>query len=376
MTQRSSGWTIGRVAGAPVLVTPSWFLAAVVLTVLFAPTVRSYAPGMDILGVLIVSFAFVLLLFGSVFCHEVSHALVARSRGHRVDELALTLMGGHTAYSGEVRRPLDSALVAVVGPLTNLALAAVFWVAFQAQPVASIPALLLYAGAFSNAFVGAFNLLPGLPLDGGQVLESAVWAATGSRARGTVAAGWVGRVVGVGVVAGALLWPLAQGGRPDLVTVMWAALIGAFLWSGATEAMRAGRRRETVARIDVRSLAIAAVVVPTGTSLTDAGRAANGRREVAVVVVDADGAPRGWVDSRAAASVPADQAGSTPVEAVLVPFPAGSQVSADASGPALLEHLAQSSGGARVVPVLDGGRVTGVLDVARVAAAVRPQGRR
>ena len=374
MTQRSSGWTIGRVAGAPVLVTPSWFLAAVVLTVLFAPTVRAFAPQMDLVGVVVVSFAFVLLLFASVFCHEVAHALVARSRGHRVDELALTLWGGHTAYSGAVRRPLDSALVAVVGPLTNLALAAAFWIAFQAQTVASVPALLLYAGAFSNAFVGAFNLLPGLPLDGGQVLESVVWAATGSRTTGTVAAGWVGRAVGAAVVAGALLWPLTQGRQPDLIVVMWAALIGAFLWSGASEAMRAGRRRESLSRLDVRSLAITAVVVAAGTPAADAGRAARGRGEVAVVVVGPDGDPLGWVDPAAVARIPAEQAAATPVEAALVPFPPGSAVRADESGPELLEHLAGASGGARVVPVLSDGRVTGVLDVARVAAAVRPSG--
>lgn len=356
------------------LVTPSWLLAAVVLTILFAPTVRFWAPAMGTPGVLVVSFVFVLLLFGSVFCHEVAHALVARSRGHRVDELALTLWGGHTAYSGGAHRPGDTALVAVVGPLTNLALALAFWVGFQAQTVESVPALLLYAGAFSNAFVGAFNLLPGLPLDGGQVLEAAVWKATGSRARGTVVAGWVGRVVGVGVVAGALLWPLADGRQPSWVTVMWAALIGAFLWSGATEAMRTGRRREALAGLTVRSLATPAVLVTQGSAVADVGRAAEGRGESVVVVVDRSHAPVGWVDPRAVAAVPADQIAATTVDAVVVPFPAGSAVPADASGPELLQHLAGTSGGSRLVPVVDGGRVTGVLDVARVAAAVRPGG--
>lgn len=377
MPPRSSGWRIGRVAGAPVLVTPSWFLAAVVLTVLFAPTVRAFAPRMDTTGVLVVSFAFVLLLFGSVFCHEVAHALVARSRGHHVDELALTLWGGHTAYSGGTARPLDGALVAVVGPVTNLALAAVFWLGFQAQTVASVPALLLYAGAFSNAFVGVFNLLPGLPLDGGQVLESAVWAATGSRTRGTLAAGWVGRVVGVGVVAAALLWPLATGRQPSWVTVMWAALIGAFLWSGATEAMRVGRRRERLGAVTVRSLAMPALVVGPGSTVADVVREATGSAtgDVVVVVADANGAPVGWVDPRAVTAMPAARTTITSVDAVLVPFAPGSAVDAGAGGPELLHRLAATSQGSRLVPVLDAGRVAGVLDVSRVAAAVRPPDR-
>ncbi|WP_407317963.1 site-2 protease family protein [Isoptericola halotolerans] len=377
MPPRSSGWRIGRVAGAPVLVTPSWFLAAVVLTVLFAPTVRAFAPRMDTTGVLVVSFAFVLLLFASVFCHEVAHALVARARGHRVDELALTLWGGHTAYSGGTARPLDGALVAVVGPLTNLALAVVFWLGFQAQTVASVPALLLYAGAFSNAFVGLFNLLPGLPLDGGQVLEAAVWKVTGSRTRGTLAAGWVGRAVGVGVVAAALLWPLASGARPDWVMVMWAALIGAFLWSGAGEAMRTGRRRERLGAVTVRSLAMPVLVVGQGSTVADVVRAATGSTagDLVVVVADAAGGPVGWVDPRAVTAIPAAQTPTTPVDAVLVPFAPGSAVDAGSGGPELLHRLAATSRGSRLVPVVDAGGVSGVLDVSRVAAAVRPPDR-
>jgi Zn-dependent protease len=371
---RSPGWTIGRIAGAPVIITRSWVLAAVVLTVLFAPTVRAFAPRMDLVGVGVVSFAFVALLFGSVFCHEAAHALTARARGRRVDEVALTLWGGHTAYSG-TERPGDNALVAVVGPLTNLALAAVFWVAFEAQSSMTVPALLLYAGAFSNAFVGVFNLLPGLPLDGGQVLSSAVWAVTRSRSRGDLVAGWVGRFVGVGVVAWALLWPLAQGRQADVITVMWAALIGAFLWSGASAAMRNGQRRDVVDRITVASLMTPAVVLPSGAAVVDAGRAAAGRGEVSVVVVADDGAPSGWVDPRAAAQVPAGQAETVGIESVLVPFGTAVPVDVGASGADLLDHLARTSGGVRVVPVVADGRVVGVLDVARVAAAVRPDAR-
>jgi Zn-dependent protease len=362
---------VGRVAGAPVVVTPSWFLGAVVLTVVFAPTVGRLAPDLTTTGVIVVAFSFVLLLFASVFLHEVAHALVARARGHRVTELAVTLWGGHTAYTGSGGRPLDGALVAVVGPLTNLALAAGLWGLFQLQPTLTVPAMLLFAGAFSNAFVGVFNLLPGLPLDGGQILEAIVWGATGSRTRGTVAAGWVGRAVAVGVVAWALLWPLRVGAPPSLVTVAWAALIGAFLWSGAGAAMKGARRRDELERLSVRGLAVPAVTVPTTTTVGEIPAALATMQGAVVVVVDGAGDPLGWVDPAAAASVPAEQADTTPVEAVVVPFPPGAAVEADASGPDLLSTLSRTSGGARVVPVVDAGRVTAVLDVARVAAALR-----
>ncbi|QAY71884.1 peptidase M50 [Xylanimonas protaetiae] len=363
---------IGKLAGAPVIVTPSWFVAAVVLTILFAPTVRGFAPGLANGGVMLVAFSFVLLLFVSVFCHEAAHAFVARSRGHRVTELAMTLWGGHTAYTGTQKHPLDGALVAVVGPVTNLVLAGAFWLGFQAIPTATVPALLLYAAFFSNVFVGLFNLLPGLPLDGGQILEALVWKGTGSRRRGTVAAGWIGRVVAVGVLAWALVLPGLRGAQPTISTVVWAAIVGAFLWQGAGDAIRNARRREVVETLSVRALAGRAVPVASGTSVADAARAVTGVPDAALVVVDAAGAPLGWVDPAAAATVPPAAAGATPVDAVVVPFPPGSAVDAGLGGAALLEHLAATSAGARIVPVVERGRATGVLDVARVAAALRP----
>lgn len=368
---------IGRVSGAPVILTPSWFLAAAILTVLFAPTVENLAPHLGGERFL-VSFAFVLLLFGSVFLHEVAHALVARARGQHVTELAVTLWGGHTAYSGTSARPLDGFLISVVGPLTNLALAVVFWLTFQAMDVFSVPALLLYAGAFSNAFVGFFNLLPGLPLDGGQILESAVWAATGSRTTGTVAAGWVGRAVAVGVVAWALLWPLSVGRQPSLWTVAWAALIGAFLWSGAGQAIAAGRTREAVSGLSVRGLARPAVPVGSAASVAAAGRAVAlaGGPHVLAVLVDDGGRSVGYVDPAAAAAVPPDAAETTPVGAVAVPLPPGAAVDAGLAGQEMLAALARAGRQAAVVPVTDGGRVVGVLEVARVVAALRDARRR
>ncbi|MEU4362835.1 site-2 protease family protein [Promicromonospora sp. NPDC023987] len=375
--QRSKGFVIGRVAGAPVVVTRSWFLAALVLTILFVPNVQAIAPQLGA-GAYLVAFAFVLLLFGSVFLHEVAHALVARARGQNVTELAVTLWGGHTAYTGGLGRPLDGFLVAVVGPLTNLALAAGFWFAYQASPVLNVPTLLLYAGAVSNAFVGAFNLLPGLPLDGGQILESLVWAVTGKRTTGTVVAGWVGRLVAAGVLLWALVVPFLQGTTPRLTTVLWSALIGAFLWAGAGAAITNGLRREAVAGLSAGALAAPVLLVPLGSTVaealsvrTSAVSGASSASAYRLVVVGHDQVPVAVLDDAAVAAVPPSTQSGTPVDAVAVPFVAGSAVHPEMSGTDLLTHLAQRSGGARLVPVVDAGRVTGVLDLADVARAVR-----
>lgn len=373
--QRSKGFVIGRVAGAPVIVTRSWFLAAFVLTILFVPNVQNLAPGLGA-GAYLVAFVFVLLLFGSVFLHEAAHALVARARGQNVTELAVTLWGGHTAYTGGLGRPLDGFLVAVVGPLTNLALAAGFWFAYQASPVLNVPTLLLFAGAASNAFVGAFNLLPGLPLDGGQILESVVWAVTGKRTTGTVVAGWAGRVVAVGVLLWALVVPFLRGATPDITNVLLSALIGAFLWAGAGAAIANGRRREAVDGLTAASLAGPAVLVPLGSTVADAldaqaAAAGGGTPSHYVVVVGHGDVPIAVIDGGAVTAVPESARGVTLVDAVAVPFVPGSAVHPELAGTDLLTQLAQRSGGARLVPVVDDGRVTGVLDLADVARAIR-----
>ncbi len=371
---RTNGWVIGRIAGAPVILTPSWFVAAVILTVLFAPTVRNSAPDLSGSRIYLVAFAFVLLLFVSVFCHEVAHALMARARGQRVTELALTLWGGHTSYVGGGGRPLDGLLISVVGPVTNLALAGALWAGFNTQPRGSIAALLLFAGAFSNAFVGFFNLLPGLPLDGGQILESIVWAATGVRSKGTVAAGWVGRAVALGVVGWAL-WPLIGGGRLSMVTFVWTALIAGFLWSGAGQALRASRARTAVEDITVRALASPALTVPATASVADAGAAVAraGGPHVIAVVLDG-GRPVAFVDPEAARTVPVDLAAGTPVMAAAVPLPPVA-VTMDAAGRSLLARLGEVDHRVPMVAVLDrpadqGGQVVAVLEIARVVSAL------
>ena len=364
----TSGWVIGRLAGAPVVVTPSWFVAAAVLTVLFAPTVRYVSPGLGI-GTYVVALAFVLLLFLSVFLHEAAHALVARARGHEVHELALTLWGGHTAYGGG-GGPLDAFLVAVVGPVTNLVLAGAFWAAFQ--PVrhdASIAGLLLYAGAFSNAFVGIFNLLPGLPLDGGQMLESAVWGGTGNREKGTVAAGWVGRLVALAVIAWVVVVPLARGGQPSLTTVIWGVLIGGFLWQGASQAVASGRARAAIAHLRASDLMLPVrLVYDTGT-VADA-RAVSLPHH-ALVVVDRAGTAVGAVDPQALASVPEAAAAGTPVTAVAQTLGPDAVVDAETSGGELVGTVAEAAPGAPVLAVVHAGSVVGLLPVQTVVEAVR-----
>jgi len=367
---RTQGWVVGHVVGAPIILAPSWLVAALVLTLLFAPSVRARS-GESGPAVYLVALAFVVLLFGSVLVHELAHGLMARARGQQPHEFVLTLWGGHTSFGGAAPTPATSALVAAVGPLANLVLAGGFLAAAQVVDEWSIGGLLLYSGAISNGFVAVFNLIPGLPLDGGRVLEAAVWAVTKNRHTGTVAAGWSGRVVAVLLFAWALLWPLVQGRQPDLVNVVWTVFTAAFLWAGATASVRSGRTQRAVHGLTVQAVASPAVGVPYTDSVAHAGATAAAVGAHEVVLLSPDGRPAAYVDRAAAAAVPAEVAGSTPVTSVAVTLPFGAVVDGSLAGGPLIAALSEATRTSPVVAAMVDGRVVGLIRAADVIAAIR-----
>lgn len=360
---------LGHVAGAPVVLASSSLLAVVALTAIFAPSVRAVT-GLDA-GAYVVAGAFVVLLFGSVLVHELAHGLVARARGQQPHAFVLTLWGGHTTFGGADLTPATSALIAVVGPIANLVLAGLFLLAGALLPDGSLTGWLAYSGAFANGFVGVFNLVPGLPLDGGRVLEAAVWAATKDRARGLRVAGWTGRAVAVVVLAWAVGGPLLRGGQPNLGTVIWAGLVAAVLWSGASGAVQDGRRAQVTAALAVSTVGRPAVGVPHTWSVLAAGEAVRSAGATTAVVLSPDGRPAAYVDPAAAASVPAEAVATTPVTAVSVPLPVGAEVDGRLTGQPLLQALAQATRLSPVVVALVDGRVVALVHAPDVVAALR-----
>ena len=370
----TSGWVIGRAAGAPVVLAPSWLLAAVVLTVLFAPTVRRFAPELGGAATYLVALSFVVLLFVSVFLHELAHGFMARARGLEVREFAITLWGGHTAFGGAAPSPAASALIAVVGPLTNLLLAGVSWVGAQAAPAGGLVAVIGYSAALANAFVAIFNLVPGLPLDGGRVLEAVVWRLSGDRSRGTVVAGWAGRVVAVGFAGWAIGLPLLRGQQPDLFTFGWAALVGSFLWSGATQSIRGAQAQRARDGLTLAAVATPAVAVPVGATLAQAEAVAVAAGVGQVVLLAPDGRPVAYIDPGAAAGVPPNARQATPAQAVSVPLPAAAVIDGALSGSDLVRTVGQLSRFSAALVVLVDGQVTGLVFARDVVAALRPHG--
>lgn len=326
------GLRIATIGGVPVYLGRGWGLIALVLIVWYGSQIQSWAPQLGPTAYLVAAAGAVILL-ASVLVHEAAHAVAARRCGYPVDRVVANLWGGHTAYNPANATPGRSALIAVVGPLSNIVVGGLCWLLLPQvdQPVGYG---LLWAAAYANLFVGVFNLLPGLPLDGGFLVDAVVWKITGRRPAGLIAAGWSGRAVTVAFLLWFVVKPVLDGQPPSLFSLVWIAFIGALLWFGASQAIRSGHAASRLAAVPVRELTRPAILVAERLPLADAIRrgAEWGARGV-VVVLDPAGQPRGILDTRPAEGFSADQLWAVPTSAFVLAQPDGWVLDVDPDRP-------------------------------------------
>jgi Zn-dependent protease len=363
-----NGIVIGRPFGVPVYVTPTWFLVAGLITYWFAPSVENDVPGIG-QWKYAVSLGYAVLLYGSVLIHELAHTLVALRGGLPVRRISLYFLGGVSEIGEVSRNPRQEAWIAAAGPLISVVLGGVAYVVGQALDPNTVGRSLADALLFSNLLVGAFNLLPGLPLDGGRVLAAAVWGATGRRHSGVVAAGWAGRGIAVLVLFLPTLLALAYGREPDLIDLVWGALLASFIWSGATQAVNAGRLQQRIPGLSVRALTRRAIPVAADLPLAEALRRAAEAGARNIVVVGGDGAPVALVNEAAALATPESRRPWVPVSDVARRIQPELTVSAELAGHDLVEAISRFPSSEYLV-VEPTGEVYGVLATADVERAV------
>ena len=218
-----------RVRGIQVGIHVSWLLVFALVTwsiaTGFVPQILAGSSAAEAWAIGAIS---ALLLFASVLLHELAHSFVALSRGLPVDSITLFLFGGVSNLTADSKDPRSELVIAIVGPLTSLAIAAVGLLLSRLPLDESLAVIVIYVTVV-NALLGVFNLIPGFPLDGGRVLRAVVWRATHNVRRATEVAASVGQVVGIGLVA----WGVVDVVGGNVLGGLWTAAIGLFLHNAA-----------------------------------------------------------------------------------------------------------------------------------------------
>lgn len=365
---KQDGIPLGRIVGIPVVLAWSWFIIAAFVVIVFGPQVAGLYPGLGI-GAYGVALAYAVLLAVSVLIHELAHALSARRFGWPTTRIVLNLWGGHTQFENFAASPGRSLVVALAGPAANFILALAGWGAILLLEPTGVTNLLANILVWANFLVAAFNVLPGLPLDGGRIVESAVWQATGSQEKGTVAAGWTGRLIAVGLIASVVIVPLLIGTQPSPVTVIVAVVMGGFLWLGASSAIANAKMRLRLPEVSAGRLKHPAVGVLAGTTVQQVKRLLADRPGVDIVLTSPNGLPEAVVDRGALTAVPDSQAETTPANAVARALAPGAYVPEFAEGQELVQYLARLAGSEYAVTDRQGA-VTGLLHQSVVIAAI------
>ncbi|MEV0808730.1 site-2 protease family protein [Micromonospora sp. NPDC050200] len=366
---RRPGLTVGRVFGVPLHVNVSMLLLTLLITVTYAEFARDQL-GLGPLGGYLIGLGFVVSLLGSVLLHELGHALTARRHGIGVRGITLELLGGYTEMDSDAPTPRVDLLVSLAGPAVSAVLGALAVGLTLALPEHTLAHQLALQLALSNVIVALFNILPGLPLDGGRALRAAVWALTRDRHRATEIAGWVGRAVAVGTAVLVVLLTVERLLVPLALPLM--LLVAVTLWRGAGQSIRYARISRRVPQIDLARLARPVFGVPTGTPLAEAQRrhAAQGPAGAAVIVVDGAGRPVALVDPAAADAVPPERRPWVAVDAVARSLDRLPALAAGLAGDRVMETV-QSHPAAQYV-VTAGEDVVGVLYIGDLAQVLEP----
>ncbi|MFE1437653.1 site-2 protease family protein [Streptomyces sp. NPDC058739] len=370
------GILMGRPFGVPVYVAPSWFLVAALITWVFGGQLDRVLPELGGARYL-VSLFFAVVFYASVLIHELAHTVAALRFKLPVRRIQLQFFGGVSEIEKEAETPGREFWLAFVGPLLSLALAGVFYAAMQTVEPGTVPGVLLAGLMISNLIVAAFNLLPGLPLDGGRMLRAVVWKITGKPMSGTVAAAWVGRALAVAVLIGLPL--LTQSGllgsdavdnvgMDTVMDALLAAILAAIIWTGAGNSLRVARLREHLPELRARTLTRRAVPVQSDTPLSEALRRANAAGARALVVVDPDGHPVSLVREAAIVGVPEHRRPWVAVSGLAQDLTDGMRVSAELAGEDLLDTL-RATPATEYLVVEDTGEIYGVLSAADVERA-------
>jgi Zn-dependent protease len=354
--------TVHRV---PVYFSPVSIIFIVILAVSFEPHARPSVFDAATSRSYTLATVAALITMLCIVLHELGHALVAQRLKFDVDAITVYGFVGVTEFRPEPQTPARSFLVSVTGPLVNLVIGGAAVLGYHYVDVHSSTGFLVWSVAWTNVALGAFNLLPGLPLDGGQAFASGVWKLTGDRSKAIRAAAYAGFVVAAGL--GIYGFNLAQHGSGGGYTVAIAVLLAL----GAAGALKRNNVVEKLPGLTAGGIARRAVTVAANLPLSEALRQAQAQGVTAVIVADGSGTPWAVMNGAAADSIPPERRPWTTVNQVSRPIEDGMRIPEGLGGQGLMERLSHTPASEYIVDGQDG-RPVGVLVMVDFVARIDP----
>jgi Zn-dependent protease len=361
---------VGHVLGIPLYVHASMLFLAALVTIVYGNYVRTEL-GLPGPAGYAVGLGFVACLLGSVLLHELGHALTARRYGIGVRGITLELLGGWTEMDRDAPTPRVDALVSLAGPAVSLVIGGVGAAATWALPDRTVLGQIAFQLAASNIIVAIFNVLPGLPLDGGRALRAVVWALFKDRNLATEVAGWAGRVIALATAV--VVLTLYRLNLLTIFGVSFVLLVVFTLWQGAGQSIRLARMTRRFPLVDLGALARPIFAVPAGTPLAEALRRAGEAPAGGAVLAVADSSGRivALVDPVGAERVPVERRPWVAVDTVARGVDALPAMALGLTGEQVVRAV-QAHPGAQYL-VTSGEDVVGVLHVADLATVLEPR---
>jgi len=361
---------VGSLLGIPLQVNVSWFVAFALITVsLVAGQLPDMYPRWDQPAYLAVGVATSLLFFVSVVLHELAHSVIAQMIGIPVKNITLFIFGGAAQIARDPAEPSGELLMAAMGPLASFGLAAAFAVLWAAARGVHEPTMAV-AGwlAGINLSLGAFNLIPGLPLDGGRILRSILWWGTGNFRTATRIAAWFGR--GLALLLVIIGISVAMARPPAMLSGVWMIAIGWFVNQAVSGNLRQAQFREALTGYVARDLMNPNLqLLPSALTVQEVVNrfaASNGRRWF---LVAEDDTLRGLVTLSDIHRIPKQRWPSTPVTSIMTAAGDLATVAPDCAAPEVLETMQER--GHQQVPVVLDGQLLGVVTAANLFQAAR-----
>jgi Zn-dependent protease len=357
---------VGRFFGVPIYFAPSWLLIAGFLTVYYGRLVQDSVTGISSSSAYLLAFTYAVLFALCVLAHELGHTAMSLALRRPVRRVVIFLLGGVSEIEREPDRPRDEFLISVAGPLVSAVLTVVAGFATLAVQADSMPGVLVALLFWSNLIVLAFNLLPGLPLDGGRLLRSVVWAIGTSRLTGTRVGAVTGRVLAVVVAAtGLIIDRTTLGVGAGLLSI----LLAMYMWVAAGQALRAAEIIDRVPTVDLEQLLRPGLLVPSDISVAEALRRIWSGHARGLVLVDSHDRPAAIVDEAQIASVPADRRPWTQLTAVARPLETGLVLPLTLTGEDLLDAVRRTPANEYLI-VNGDGSPAGILSTIDLARAL------